>query len=139
MQLYIHKSGSELQGLTYLEHYIWGLKDGTYQFDIRRARNPKTKQQRGWLWNYIYPTLLEALIDAGWEFTNVNEVHEFFKYIFKSHRVINRFTGEVIEIPESTADMDTVEYSTYCEKLRDYAREYLNIEINEPDRDWKVK
>ena len=29
--------------------------------------------------------------------------------------------------------MDTVTFSTYCEKLRDYAKEYLNILIPDPD------
>jgi hypothetical protein len=28
--------------------------------------------------------------------------------------------------------MDTVTFSTYCEKLRDYGREYLGVEIPDP-------
>ena len=34
--------------------------------------------------------------------------------------------------------MDTVTFSTYCEKLRDYAREYLNTAIPDPDPNWRA-
>ena len=34
--------------------------------------------------------------------------------------------------------MDTVTFSTYCEKLRDYAKEYLNILIPDPDPNWRA-
>lgn len=53
-------------------------------------------------------------------------------------KVVNKHTGEIIEFPGSTATMDTVTFSTYCEKLREYAREYLSIEIPDPDRYWKT-
>ena len=51
-------------------------------------------------------------------------------------KVINKHTGEVITFPESTATMDTHTFSTYCEKLREYALEYLNLEIPDPDKNW---
>ena len=35
--------------------------------------------------------------------------------------------------------MDTVTFSAYCEKLRDYAREFLGVEIPDPDKLWKCK
>lgn len=138
MRLYLQKFGSAQQGKTYLDQYIQDMPDGNYRIDIRKARNPKSKEQRGWLWNHIYPVLLDAMVDAGWEITTIDEVHEFFKKLFASHKVINRFTGEIIEIPDSTAEMDTSEYSAYCEKLREYAWEFLNVEIPDPDRNWKL-
>jgi hypothetical protein len=34
--------------------------------------------------------------------------------------------------------MDTLTFSTYCEKLREYASEYLNVEIPDPDPNWRI-
>lgn len=135
--LYIQKTDTEILNLDFLTRYLQGLRNGIYQVLIRRSRDRNSKEQRGWLWNGIYPKLLIGLINAGWEITTVEEVHEFFKKLFASHKVINRHTGEIIEIPDSTAMMDTLEYATYCEKLREYGLEFLGIDIGEPDKNWK--
>lgn len=119
--------------------YSWfsQVRDGIYRIEVKKVRKPRSNDQNGWLWGCIYPMLLEALLDAGWEFVSVEQVHEFFKAQMTADKVVNKHTGEIIEFPGSTAMMDTVTFSTYCEKLREYAREFLNIEIPDPDRFWK--
>lgn len=112
-------------------------QDGKYQISIKPVRKPRTNDQNGWLWGCIYPMLLDALNEAGWEFTDSEQVHEFFKSQMTSDKVVNKHTGEIIEFPGSTSQMDTLTFATYCEKLRDYANEYLNIEIPDPDKFWK--
>lgn len=112
--------------------------DGVYQVVVKKVRKPRSNDQNGWLWGCIYPLLLEALINEGWEFTSPEQVHEFFKSQMTADKVVNKHTGEIIEFPGSTAKMDTVTFSTYCEKLRDYAKEYLNIDIPDPDPNWKT-
>ena len=82
--------------------------------------------------------LLDGLLEAGWEFTTVEQVHEFFKSIMAKESVVNRHTGEIVEFPSSTATMNTVQFSTYCDKLRDYGREFLGIEIPDPDKYWRL-
>lgn len=119
--------------------YSWFSQvcDGIYRIEVKKVRKPRSNDQNGWLWGCIYPMLLEALLDAGWEFVSVEQVHEFFKAQMTADKVVNKHTGEIIEFPGSTAMMDTATFSTYCEKLREYAREFLNIEIPDPDRFWK--
>jgi hypothetical protein len=83
--------------------------------------------------------LLDGLNDAGWDFVDVEQVHDFFKAQMTADKVVNKETGEIIEFPRSTARMDTVAFSTYCERLREYAREYLNVEIPDPDKYWRLR
>lgn len=118
--------------------YLSANKDGKYMIEVKLVRNPRSLDQNGWLFGCIYPMLLEALNNEGWEFTNVEQVHEFFKYQMINDQVINKYTGEIMTFPGSTAIMDTTTFSAYCEKLRDYARDYLNTEIPDPDKDWKI-
>lgn len=111
--------------------------DGQYRVEIKRVRRKRTLEQNGWLFGCIYPMLLKALNDAGWDdITTVEQVHEYFKALLWKKRIVNRNTGEIVEIPYSTTEMDTVQFSTYCEKLRDYGREYLGVEIPDPDKLW---
>lgn len=117
--------------------YLNSHKDGKYMIEVKMVRNPRSMDQNGWLFGCIYPMLMESLNDAGWDFTNTDQVHEFFKSQMVHDKVINKHTGEIIEFPGSTATMDTVIFSTYCEKLRDYAKEYLNTDIPNPDPNWR--
>lgn len=56
----------------------------------------------------------------------------YLKQLFSDKKVLNRQTGEVVTIPSSTKEMDTTTFSAYCEKLRDYGREFLGVEIPDP-------
>ena len=109
--------------------------DGHYRVEIKRVRRKRTLEQNGWLFGCIYPVLLKALNDAGWDdITTVEQVHEYFKSLMWKQSIVNRHTGEIVEIPYSTTEMDTVQFSTYCDKLRDYGREYLGVEIPDPHK-----
>jgi hypothetical protein len=107
------------------------------RFRRQKARKLRSDDQNAWLWGGIYPLLLEGLLDAGWEFTRVEQVHEYFKALLTGETVVNRHTGEIVKFPGSTAAMDTSTFYAYCEKLRDYAQEYLNMEIPDPNRNWR--
>lgn len=120
-----------------LQEWFDNALDGSYRVEVRKVRKGRTLDQNGWLWGCIYPLLLDALLEAGWEFTCTEQVHEFFKNRFTSDNVVNKDTGEIVQFPRSTANMDTVTFSTYCELLRGYAREFLGVEIPDPDPNWK--
>lgn len=114
------------------------LANGVYTVTIKKVRKPRSNDQNGYLWGCVYPLMLRGLINAGWEFTNDTQVHEYFKKLFTSEQVVNRDTGEIIKFPASTASMDTLTFKTYTDKLREYALEFLGMDIPEPDKFWKI-
>ena len=61
--------------------YEWmrNALDGIYRIEVKKVRKPRSLDQNGWLFGCIYPILLDALLEAGWEFVSVEQVHEFFK------------------------------------------------------------
>lgn len=132
----IEKSGG-LFNLKPLYDFFNKAVDGIYRIEPKKVRKPRSNDQNGWLWACIYPMLLDALLNEGWEFTSVEQVHEFFKAQMTADKVINKHTGEIITFPGSTATMDTLAFSAYCEKLREYALEYLNLDIPDPDPNWR--
>lgn len=120
-----------------ISEFFRTASNGSYMLTITKQRRGRTLNQNDWLWGCVYPILLDGLLDAGWEFTSVEQVHEFFKKQMAQDKVVNYSTGEIVEIPRSTATMDTQQFSMYVDALRDYAEEFLNVTIPEPDKNWR--
>ena len=138
MKILIDKVGGYFN-LQNLYSFFRTTPDGSYMLSITKQKRGRTLNQNEWLWGCVYPILLDGLLDAGWEFTSVEQVHEFFKRLMAQDRVVNYETGEIVEIPKSTATMDTQQFSTYIDKLREYAEEFLNVTIPDPDKGWRSK
>lgn len=137
MKKLLVEKANGLFNLKPLYDHLKNALDGFYRIEVIMVRKPRSNDQNGWLWGCIYPMLLDALLETGWEFTSVEQVHEFFKAQMTADKVVNKHTGEIISFPASTAQMDTLTFATYCEQLRVYARDFLNVEIPDPDKFWK--
>lgn len=122
-----------------ISEFFRTASNGSYMLTITKQRRGRTHNQNDWLWGCVYPILLDGLLDAGWEFTSVEQVHEFFKKQMAQDKVVNYSTGEIVEIPRSTATMDTQQFSMYVEALRAYAEEFLNVTIPEPNKNWRTE
>lgn len=120
--------------------FFRAAKDGQYSVTMQRVRKVNTDEQKGYLWGCVYPLVLDALIDAGWDnITDCKQVHALCLDKFAKTKAINYQTGEIVEFPDSTAEMNTVEMMTYTDKIREWAREYLNTEIPDPDPNWRTR
>lgn len=122
-----------------ISEFFRTASNGCYMLTITKQRRGRTLNQNDWLWGCVYPILLDGLLDAGWEFTSVEQVHEFFKKQMAQDKVVNYSTGEIVEIPRSTATMDTQQFSMYVDALRTYAEEFLNVTIPDPNKNWRTE
>lgn len=120
----------EMSGLLALLTHLQSMPDGDYRVPLARRRGNRTGRQNNWLWGVLYPALRCALVDQGWEFTDDEQVHEFFMGLLCRRTVINRHTGETVTFPDSSAQMDTAQFSAYCDSLLDYARDYLGMDTS---------
>ena len=118
-----------------LDETINNLPLGDYVITITPNRKTRSNQQNAYLWGIVYPAVLFGLQDAGWEITDEEQVHEYCKQAFAAREVINKDTGEVISLPNSTARMQTAEFNVYVDKIKAFALEYLNITIPEPNEE----
>lgn len=118
-----------------LDETINNLPIGDYVITITPNRKTRSNQQNAYLWGIVYPAVLFGLQDAGWEITDEEQVHEYCKQAFAAREVINKDTGEVLSLPNSTARMQTAEFNVYVDKIKAFALEYLNITIPEPNEE----
>ena len=121
-----------------LDKGLTELPKGKYRLLIEKYKRKKSNPQLGYLFACIYPYVLRGLNDLGWEFTSLDEVDVECKKRFASQEIINRHTGEIMEIPALKRDMTTTEFATYVNAIRDWASEYLNVYIPEPGEQTKL-
>lgn len=118
------------------------LPKGRYRLTVEKLYKQKSNPQLGYLHAVVYPLVLEHLIAAGFEpediTDNPNEVLTIYhvdlmcKRIFASKKIVNRDTGEMIEIPGFKRDFTTVQMMTYINSIRQWDAEYLGGYIPEP-------
>ena len=135
-RIYFYKTNPFNEGsFLLLDETINNLPLGDYVITITPNRKTRSNQQNAYLWGIVYPSVLFGLQDAGWEITNEEQVHEYCKQAFAAREVINKDTGEVLSLPNSTARMQTAEFNVYVDKIKAFALEYLNITIPEPNEE----
>ena len=94
-----------------------GYPPGTYQVTIYPVGDLRSSEQNRYLWGVVYPLLLEGLKDIGYAF---------------SDRYVNYHSGEIIDIPDSTKEMDRKTFATYLQVIREWSLNYIGIEIPDP-------
>lgn len=135
-RIYFNKTDPPLNSsFRLLSETLRSLPLGDYVITITHDRKTRSNQQNAYLWGIVYPAVLFGLQDAGWEITDEEQVHEYCKQAFAAREVINKDTGEVLSLPNSTARMQTAEFNVYVDKIKAFALEYLNITIPEPNEE----
>jgi hypothetical protein len=113
------------------------LPPGKYQHTVDKYKRKATPLQFGYLYGLVYPLSMIALNDAGYEFTNIDQVDVFWKLMFANKDVLNRETGEIMKIPLSKSEFMTIDEMTYTDAIRNYCSEYLSANIPDPDPNYK--
>lgn len=115
------------------------LPPGKYQITVEKYKRVATHAQFGYLYSVVLPLSLLALNNAGYEFTDVDEVDNWWKLMFANKKIVDRVTGEIVTLPQSKAEFMTIDEMIYTDSIRNYCSEYLNTNIPDPDRNWKRK
>lgn len=122
-----------------MEEDLLRLPKGNYRMTIEQWKSKASHSQFKWLYGGIYPQMLIALNDAGYEFATVDEVDTFCKFMWANKEVLNPETGEIMRLPVSKAEFLTIDHMGYVACIRKFASEYLDTNILDPDPDWKKR
>lgn len=110
---------------------ISALEGKPIEVTLERATNKRTHPQNSYYWAVIVKMLS---LETG---HNQEEMHEILKYKFNplAKGIVNKKTGEIEEliIGHTTTNLSTIEFGEYCEKIRAWAAEFLNVNIPEPN------
>jgi hypothetical protein len=122
-----------------LRQYFDNLIDGLYKLTAKKIRKKASQNQFGYLFGYCFKEFQKALLSVGFEASDPKDVESICMQLFSKRSIVNRHTGEIIDIPARKRDFDTIDMMTFVESLRTYAAEKMNYYINEPDPMWFTK
>ena len=109
------------------------LKDGRYLMELKKS-NTRSLNQNAYYHGIVVPLVKDGLRTAGYNDVRTNEdAHEVLKYLFLKKKIPNQH-AEFVELIGSTASLTTVEFMEYIAAIQQWATEYLNITIPDPNQ-----
>jgi len=114
------------------------FKDGDYILTIERKRRKRSLMQNAYYWGVVVPLVKEGLLDVGYRMTT-EAVHEYLKGQFSITEIVNERTGEVLKSIGSTSEMTTSKMMDYFAEITQWAAEYLNVQIPQPNEQLKIE
>jgi hypothetical protein len=93
----------------------------------------RSEQQNKYYWGVVVELIRLAINEINGENFTAENIHDFLKERFLEGFEIHAATGELLNIRKSTTDNTTTKQEEYHEQCRQFAAEYLNIEIPLPN------
>lgn len=109
----------------------YGGRHAVVTIDIESRK--RSVQQNHYYYGVVISLIQEALRDEWGESLTKEETHELLKQHCNWKELVNNDTGESLKIPQSTADLTTMEFEEFLERCRRFAFEYLNVSIPLPN------
>lgn len=115
---------------------IWDNKNVYIAIYLRRKT--RSLMQNSYYFAVVVPIVQEALNNVGYKVTK-DDTHDYLRGTFGKDELVNDETGEVLETRMSTAKMSTVRFMEYIADIQQWAAEYLNTVIPDPEEQTKME
>ena len=101
-------------------------KPRLYRVTITEHHERRTNPQNKYYWGVVLPIIS---LETGY---TVDETHEVLKQMFLQKEIVNRKTGQVNRVTDSTAMQDTQQFAEYIDKIITWAMTELDCYIPDP-------
>jgi len=92
----------------------------------------RTSQQNRYYWGGVIPIIQYGMQEVGVKMSH-DQIHELLKYKFLIEDVVTDDGEILMQTIGSTTKLNTVKFNEYIESIREWAWEYLSIEVPEPN------
>lgn len=104
---------------------------------VEKKGKKRSTEQNRYYWGIVIPLVKQGLIDVGYRMTT-ELTHDFLRDKFCIVEIVNEITGEVITTKGKTSEMSTSQMMDYFAQISQWAAEWLNIQIPEPEEQLKI-
>lgn len=98
---------------------------------IIKKRGKRSLPQNAYYWGCVVKEIQIRLKELGNEFDS-DDIHEFLKQKFNKEQVVTK-QGELLEIGKTTTELNKEEFSSYVDRIREWASDTLEISIPDPN------
>ena len=113
-------------------HAMRQMADKRVTVTVELYQRKRTTLQNSYYWPVLVCGIHSQLVADGWDITK-EQVHHDLKAKFAVKEIYNTETGEVKQVVRSTTELSTVEFNDFCENIRRWAAETLEIILPEPN------
>lgn len=99
---------------------------------VKKTRTKSTKQL-GYYYAAVIPIIQKAVYEVYQETVTAEEVHDLMKKKFNALEIVNAQTGEIEVFGRSTKKLQTWQFEEFLEKVRRWAKEFLEVDIPLPN------
>lgn len=111
-------------------------KEVLLTFELPKKK--RSNNQNSYYWAVIIPITIQAIKNDWGEIWSKEKAHEFYKLHFNYVEKVNEQTGEVVKIQKSTTENTTTQMEEYHEQIRQFLKEWFNIDCPLPNDDLKL-
>ena len=143
IQTYGRIEGGRLS-ISYRQRFLQSLSgwaDCRVVVIVKKIYKKRSNEQNAYLHGVVIPEVRNGLIYAGWNSAEIGtdtDVKNFLKSRFARKQVVNPDTGEVLEFIQPTSEMSTAEMTEFIEQVRQFASEYLGVDIPSPNEQLQI-
>ena len=105
----------------------------TIIFKLSILSKKRSLEQNSYYWGVIIPITKNAIHESWGEVWNTEKTHEFLKSKFLFYEKINTETSEIIRVPKSTTENTTTEQEVYYFEIREFLKEWFNVDCPLPN------
>ena len=105
----------------------------TILFKLSILSKKRSLEQNSYYWGVIIPITKNSINESWGEVWNTEKTHEFLKSKFLFYEKINQETGEIIRVPKSTTENTTTEQENYCSEIKEFLKEWFNVDCPLPN------
>lgn len=132
-ELIININNRKILNMTELKKAFNQLKDGKHLLTIKDYRK-RSLPQNAYYWSVVVPLIRRGLYDAGYDEVRTNDdAHEVIKQVHLKRNIVNKQTGELIEIAGHTSKLTIPEFNEFIEAVCKWSAEWLNVYIPSPN------
>lgn len=99
--------------------------------ELRQSRK-RSNQQNRYYWGAVLPIVQYGMQQVGVTMS-IEQVHDLMKFKHLQTEYVTT-DGEIINSIGSTTALNPIEFGDYIDRIREWALEYLNIDIPEPNQ-----
>jgi hypothetical protein len=110
----------------------------TIMFKLSILSKKRSLEQNSYYWGVIIPITKNAIHESWGEVWSTEKTHEFLKSKFLFYEKVNEETSEIIKVPKSTTENTTTDQENYYSEIREFLKEWFNVDCPLPEQKLKL-
>jgi len=111
---------------------VKNMGDGRFRVSIEKIYRKRSLSQNAYYHSVVVQCLLDGVYDMWGEKHSHDWAHELLKEQCNYVEKLNQLTGELMHIPQSTANETTAEFMEFIERCCKFISENFGVTVPEP-------